>query len=103
MKTMALGLLAVTFLILSGCCLHFKKPLLCMVGNAAAMALTCLTGHSWKLMLIGSGKDTTLLGFSRYPAAPVILTILLLTALAMIIASVVGIAKRNKSTNGCES
>ena len=103
METMALGLLAIVVLLAAGYCLRCRKLFWSIVGSIVVMVLTCLTGHSWKLMLIGSGKDTTLLGFSRYPAAPVILAILLLTALAMIIASVVGIAKRNKSTNGCES
>lgn len=102
METMALGLLAVVVLLVSGCCLRYRKTFWSIVGSIVVMALTCLTGHSWKLMLIGSGKDPTLLGFNRYPAAPVILAILLLTALAVIIASVVGIAKQNKGKNGCE-
>ena len=74
METMALGMFAVSVLILSGVCVYYKKPVIGFVSSIAAMALTCLTGYSWKLMLIDSGKDTTLLGFSRYPAALIMAT-----------------------------
>ena len=97
METMALGLLAVTFLILSGCCLYFKKPLLCVLGNAVAVALTCFAAHSWKLMLFGSGKDPRLLGFRRYPAAPMILVLLLLAALVLVVLSVLSLAKHGRN------
>ncbi len=97
METMAIGLFAVVALIISACCLYYKKPFLSFVSNIISMALTCWTGYSWKLMLINSGKDTALLGFNRYPAALIILVILLLTAFILLIVSIIWIAKQNKS------
>ncbi|MBQ6874970.1 MAG: hypothetical protein IJN46_01905 [Lachnospiraceae bacterium] len=97
METMVLGLLALTFLLISICCLCHKKPVWGMICSVAAMVLTCLTGYSWKELLIGSGKDTTLLGLHRYPAAPMILAILLLAALLLMIVGIIGVARQNKS------
>ena len=97
METMALGFFALAFVIISICCIYYKKSISGIVCSAAAMILTCLTGHSWKEMLIGSGKDTTLLGFNRYPAALIILAILLLTAFILMIVSIIGIVRQNKS------
>ena len=97
METMAIGMFAVMVLAVSGCCLYYKKPFWSFVSNIVAMALTCWTGYSWKLMLINSGKDTTLLGFNRYPAALIILAILLLVAFILLILSIIGIIRRNKS------
>ena len=91
METMAIGMFAVMVLIVSGCCLYYKKPFWSFVSNIVAMALTCWTGYSWKLMLINSGKDTTLLGFNRYPAALIILVTLLLTAFILLIVSIIWI------------
>ena len=100
METMALGMFAVSVLILSGICMYYKKPFIGFVSSIAAMALTCLTGYSWKLMLIDSGKDTTLLGFSRYPAALIILAALMLTAFIMMIVSGILILQRSKNKSG---
>lgn len=97
METMALGMFAVVVLIMSGCCLYYKKPFLGFASSIVTMALTCWTGYSWKLMLINSGKDTALLGFNRYPAAVIILAILLLTAFILLIVSIIWIARQNKS------
>ena len=97
METMALGMFAVSVLILSGVCVYYKKPLIGFVSSIAAMALTCLTGYSWKLMLIDSGKDTTLLGFSRYPAALIILCILLLLAAVSMTFSVILILRKRRN------
>ena len=97
METMAIGMFAVMVLVVSGCCLYYKKPFWSFVSNIVAMALTCWTGYSWKLMLINSGKDTTLLGFNRYPVALTILSILLLVAFILLIVSIIGIVRRNKS------
>ena len=97
METMALGMFAVSVLILSGICMYYKKPFIGFVSSIAAMALTCLTGYSWKLMLIDSGKDTTLLGFSRYPAALIILCILLLLAAVSMTFSVILILRKRRN------
>ena len=97
METMALGMFAVSVLILSGVCVYYKKPVIGFVSSIAAMALTCLTGYSWKLMLIDSGKDTTLLGFSRYPAALIILCILLLLAAVSMTFSVILILRKRRN------
>ena len=100
METKAFGMFAVVILILSGVCVYYKKPVIGFVSSIAAMALTYLTGYSWKLMLIDSGKDTTLLGFSRYPAALIILAALILTAFIMMIVNGILILKRSKSKSG---
>ena len=97
METMALGFAASIFLMISICCLYHKKLVWGIVCSAAAMAVTCLTGYSWKEMLIESGKDTTLLGFHRYPAAPMILITLLLIALILMVLSIMGMVKRKKA------
>ncbi|MBQ2776601.1 MAG: hypothetical protein IJF50_03790 [Peptococcaceae bacterium] len=97
METMALGMFAVSVLILSFVCMYYKKPFIGFVSSIAAMALTCLTGYSWKLMLIDSGKDTTLLGFSRYPAALIILCILLLLAAVSMTFSVILILRKRRN------
>jgi len=97
METMAIGMFSVGLLIVSGCCLYYKKSFLSFVSSIAAMVLTCWTGYSWKLMLINSGKDTTLLGFNRYPAAPIILAILLLIAFILMIVSIIWMARKNKN------
>lgn len=65
----------------------------------ATMVLTYLTGCYWREMLISSGKDTTLLGFHRYPASVVILAALMITALVILIVSIIWLVKRNKSKN----
>ncbi len=97
METMALGMFAVSVLILSGVCVYYKKPVIGFVSSIAAMALTYLTGYSWSLMLIDSGKDTTLLGFSRYPAALIILCILLLLAAVSMTLSVILILRKRRN------
>ena len=93
---MAIGIITVIVLIVSVCCLYYKKPLWCFVNNIVAIALTYWTGHSWKLLLSNSGKDTTLLGFARYPAALIILTTLLITGLILMVISVIVIIWPNK-------
>jgi len=95
MNSIAFGVLTAAMLIISGCCLYCKKPILGFLSSIAAMVLTCLTGYSWKLMLTDSGKDTALLGFSRYPAAPVILCILFLLAAAGMILSIIAVRFSN--------
>ena len=96
METMALGFLALAFLIISIYCLYYKKPVLGIVCSGAVMVLTYLTGCSWKELLMESGKDTALLGFVRYPAVPVILAVLFIAAFILMIVSVVVIARWNK-------
>ena len=99
MAAMALGIFAAVVLISSVCCLCYKRPVLGFVSSVVTMILTYLTGCSWRDILIGSGKDASLLGFHRYPAAPVILAILLLTAFVVMIVSILWIVRRNKSKN----
>ena len=96
MEAMALGFLALTFLIISICCLYYKKPILGIVCSGAVMVLTYLTGRSWKEMLIGSGKETALLGFASYPAVPVIFAVLFIAAFILMILSIVVILRQNK-------
>ena len=97
METMAIGMFAVMGLIVSGCCLYYKKLFWGFLSGIVTVALTCWTGYSWKLMLVGSGKDATLLGFYRYPAALIILAILLIAAFVFMIVSIVWMVRRNKS------
>ncbi len=47
-------------------------------------------------MLIESGKNVTLLGFNRYPATLIILSVLLLTAVILMIVSILGTVRKNK-------
>lgn len=96
MATMLFGYLAFTALILCGCCLCCKRPfwgLLCSIGT---MVLVYFTGYTWKFMLISSGKDATLLGFHRYPAALVTLVVLTVFAVASMIISVIWMVRRKK-------
>ena len=97
METMAIGMFTVVVLIVSGCCLYYKKPFISFVSSIAAVALTCWTGYSWKLLLIESGKDTTLLGFNRYPAALIILCMLLFLAVVGMIISVILLARKRQN------
>jgi len=90
-------MLAVVILIVSACFLYCKKLIWSFVSSIIAMALTCVTGYNWKLMLISSGKNTTLLGFKHYPAALIILALLLLAALILLILSIFRIAMQNKT------
>ena len=84
-------------LIISVCCLLYKKPIWEIVSSVAAMALTYMTGCSWKEMLAESGKDTAWLGFNRYPAALSILAVLLLTAFVLMIVGIIGAARQHKN------
>lgn len=97
METMSTGMFAVVVLIVSGCCLYYKKLFLGFISSIVAVALTYWTGYSWKLMLIGSGKDATLLGFNRYPAALIILAILLIAAFVFMIVSIIWMVRRSRS------
>ncbi len=94
METMTLGILALTALLVSVCCLYCKKPVLSIACSALSAALTFGTGYSWQRMLTESGKDTALLGFNRYPAALIILAILLFTSLAVMILSIIRTVKK---------
>ena len=96
METMILGMFAVITLIISICFLCYKKPIWSLIGNIVTLALICWTGYHWKLMLIGSGKDVTDLGLERYPAALILLSILFLTAIILLIVSIIGIKKQTR-------
>ena len=95
METMAVGMLAGIALILSACCVYAKRPLCGLIGSVMTAALTIQTGYCWKSMLLNSGKDTTLLGFARYPAALVLLALLLLAAVLIAAISIIGIVRRH--------
>ena len=94
METMAVGMLAGIALILSACCVYAKRPLGGLIGSVTTVVLTVQTGYGWKSMLLNSGKDTTLLGFDRYPVALILLAVLLLAAALIAVVSVVGIVRR---------
>ena len=96
METMAFGMLSVISLVISACCLYRKKPFPGLLSSIITMLLTIWTGHCWKATLMASGKDTALLGFARYPAAPVILCILAFLAAAGILVSILWMARKSK-------
>ena len=95
METMAVGMLAGIVLILAACCVYAKRLLCGLIGSGIAALLTVQTGYCWKSMLLNSGKDTTLLGFDRYPAALILLSVLLLAAALIAAVSIVGIVRRH--------
>ena len=95
---MAFGLFALTVLVIAVCCLHFRKYAWGVACSVTGLVLTCLTGFFWIKMLVESGKDSTLLGFHRYPAALVILGMLFLAAFVLILVSAHGVAMRKKRT-----
>ena len=94
MKTMTFGLLVCAGLSVALWCLLRKRPVGALVGGGIAMILTCLTGCSWREMLIDSGKETALLGFQRYPAVLVILVILFLCGLITMVSGAVSLTRR---------
>ena len=89
MDTMVFGLLTVSALAAAGVCLYHKRPLPGLLFSLGAVGILWLTGRSWFFMLLSSGKDTALLGFQRYPAAPVILLVLTAGAISGVILSIV--------------
>ena len=95
METMATGMLAGIVLILAACCVYAKRLLCGLIGSGIAALLTVQTGYYWKSMLLNSGKDTTLLGFGRYPAALILLAVLLLAAVLIAAISIIGIVRRH--------
>ena len=95
MEMMATGMLAGIALILAACCVYAKRPLCGLIGSVMTAVLTIQTGYYWKSMLLNSGKDTTLLGFDRYPAALILLAVLLLAAALIAAVSIVGIVRRH--------
>ena len=97
MEPMALGLFALTFLIISVCCLSYKKPVLGLVCSVTAMALTYLAGSAWKELLTESGKDPTFLGLNRYPAAVIILTIQFISSFILMLVSGICRIKQKKN------
>ena len=96
MATILLGWMALMVLILCGCCLFGKKPLWALLCSIGTMVLTYFTAYTWKYLLIVSGKDTTLLGFHRYPTALVLLVVLTVFAIAGMIISIIWMARRKK-------
>ena len=96
METMALGMLALIFLIVAVCCLIYQKTLCGLASSIVTIILTYLTGCSWKELLMNGGKDTALLGFQRYPAAPILLAILLTVAFVVLMVSIAWVARKNR-------
>ena len=76
-----------------------KKKIYKVIAGLAFMAvcLTGCTGYQWKRMLAESGKNTALLGFERYPAVPVILGILALSAAGCILAGVIMMVRKRRN------
>jgi len=100
MEVMALGFFALCVLALSVCCLCYKRPFLSLVSSVVVTVLTCFTGAGWRTMLINSGKDPALFGFVRYPAALVLLSVLLFGAVVtMIVSTIMMVRRRQKSRN----
>ena len=73
-----------------------KKTLLAVLFSLLSLALTWVTVHFWKLLLISSGKDTALLGFRHSPVVPILLGLLALAALAGLVLSLAQLAKNKK-------
>lgn len=96
MNTIVPGLLAVTVLLVSVCLLRAGKPLGGLACSVSAFPLIYCTGYGWRAMLINSGKGTALLGFSRYPAAPIILATLSFAALVLLSVSLAALFRRTK-------
>jgi len=89
MDAMLWGFISLTIIIIAFCCLFYKKYLCCLLCSISSFIPIGLTGYHWFLMLEGSGKNTSLLGFSRYPAALIILLILFLLSVSSTIISFV--------------
>ena len=77
--------------------LSYKKSLLAVCFSLLSLALTWITVHFWKLLLISSGKDTALLGFHHSPLVPILLGLLALAALVGLALSLVQLAKSKKA------
>ena len=75
----------------------YKKTLLAVCFSLLSLALTWITVHFWKLLLISSGKDTALLGFRHSPLVPILLGLLALAALVGLARSLVQLAKSKKA------
>ena len=75
----------------------YKKTLLAVCFSLLSLALTWITVHFWKLLLISSGKDTALLGFRHSPVVPILLGLLALAALVGLALSLVQLAKSKKA------
>lgn len=96
MEAMALGFIAAVILVLSACYSR-KKPVFGLLGGIAAIPLTLQAAYFWTEMLIMSGKDTTLLGFKRYPTAFIIFCALLFLSAFVIILSIITVIKQKSN------
>ena len=74
----------------------YKKTLLAVLFSLLSLALTWVTVHFWKLLLLASGRDTALLGFRHSPLVPILLGLLALAALAGLVLSLARLAKSKK-------
>ena len=98
MNTMTVGIIGLTVLIGSVCCLFQKKLVVSFLCSIGTLVLTYMTALSWQTLLSASGKDTAFLGFHRYPAAVFLLTAMLLAAFAVAVLSLVWLIRRNQQT-----
>ena len=77
--------------------LSYKKSLLAVCFSLLSLALTWITVHFWRLLLIASGRDTALLGFRHSPVVPILLALLALAALVGLVLSVAQWVKNRES------
>ena len=97
METMVFGILAVAVLTVSVFCICGRKPVLALVSGTLSAVLTVWTGVCWRAMLTASGKDAAWLGFQRYPAAVILLALLLVASVTVMTVSVIRITRGSKS------
>ena len=95
MEAMIFGLCLITsdiniFLLLSN-----RKSLLAIAFSVLSLALTVVTAHFFRQLLLSSGKDAALLGFPHSPVIPVLLCLLALAALAGLVLAVVQLVKKD--------
>lgn len=96
MEAMIFGFCLVTcdvniFLLLS-----YKKSLLAASFSVLSLALTWVTAHFFRRLLLASGKDAALLGFRQYPAVPILLCLLALAALVGLVLALVQLVKKGR-------
>lgn len=95
MEAMIFGLCLLTsdiniFLLLSN-----RKSLLALAFSVLSLALTGVTVHFFRQLLISSGKDAARLDFPQAPAVPILLALLALAALAGLVLAVVQLLKKD--------
>ncbi len=69
--------------------LSYKKSALAAGFSLLSLALTWVTLHFWKKLLLAGGKDAALLGFRQYPGILIVVGLLALAALVGLVLSAV--------------